>query len=223
MTITISKKVLLPIFTLVIGFVLGINGTSPSNADTTVAQGEILKVCINLKTGAIRVSAKCDTKTERKTVLGGVGAQGTQGIQGEQGVKGDTGATGAVGSQGPIGLTGIQGIKGDVGATGSQGIKGDTGATGAQGKQGERGLTGLTGAQGPQGYTGATGATGSLSGLKTKRIDFLSASWLGCGAFGTSQTVVTDISVYTSSFTGKTTITPSKTDLSGCSLTVYTP
>ena len=169
MTITISKKVLLPIFTLVIGFVLGINGTSPSNAETTVVQGEILKVCINLKTGAIRVSVKCDTKTERKTVLGGVGAQGLQG---------------------------------------------ETGETGAQGETGE---------QGPQGYTGATGATGSMSGLKTKRIDFLSASWLGCGAFGTSQTVVTDISVYTSSFTGKTTITPSKTDLSGCSLTVYTP
>ena len=166
MTFTISKKVLLPFFTLVIGFVLGINGTSPSNAETTVAQGEILKVCINLKTGAIRVSAKCDTKTERKTVLGGVGAQG---IQGE---------TGPEGPEGP---------------------------------------------EGPQGFTGATGATGSMVGLRTKKIDYLSANWFGCGGLGTSQTVVTDISVYTSSFTGKTTITPSKTDLSGCSLTVYTP
>ena len=140
MTITISKKVFLPIFTLVIGFVLGINGTSPSSAETTVAQGEILKVCINLKTGAIRVSAKCDTKTERKTVLGGVGAQGPTGE------KGDSGAVGPTGPTGPQGERGLAG------------------------PQGERGLTGLTGAQGAQGYTGATGATGSISSLRTKSL-----------------------------------------------------
>jgi hypothetical protein len=223
MTITISKKVLLPIFTLVIGFVLGINGTSPSNAETTVAQGEILKVCINLKTGAIRVSAKCDTKTERKTVLGGVGAQGTQGVQGEQGIKGDTGATGAVGAQGPIGLTGIQGVKGDTGATGTQGIKGDTGATGAQGKQGERGLTGLTGAQGPQGYTGATGATGSLSGLRQTSLNFLSNSIFGCPGFGSSATVLASASLSYSSLLSSLRLNTTTTSLRGCSVTVYTP
>jgi hypothetical protein len=145
MTITISKKVITPLITLLIGFVFGITGTLPSNAEdpTPVVQGEILKVCINLKNGVIRVANKCDTKTERKTILGGVGAQGPKGD------KGDTGATGATGAQGP------------------QGERGLTGATGAQG---ERGLTGATGAQGPQGERGLTGATGSMSGLRTQTI-----------------------------------------------------
>ena len=189
MTITISKKFITPLLTLLIGFALGVTGTLPSNAEdpVPVVSGEILKVCINLKTGVIRVSSKCDTKTERKTVLGGTGAQGAKGD------KGDTGETGATGATGSVGLTGAQGA------------------------------TGATGAQGLQGYTGATGATGSLSGLRTQTIEFLSASWFGCPGFGTSQSVVTDISVYTSSFTGRTTITPSKTTLEGCSLRVYTP
>ena len=199
MTFTISKKHITPVIALLIGFVLGMCGTLPSSAEETpapvVVQGEILKVCINLKTGVIRVSSKCDTKTERKTVLGGAGAQGAKGD------KGDTGATGATGATGLTGATGPQGL---------------------QGIQGERGATGLTGAQGPQGFTGATGATGSISGLRTQSIDFLSASSFGCPGFGTSKTVVTDVSVYTSSFSGKTTITPYTTKLYGCSITVYT-
>ena len=206
MTITISKKVFTPILTLVIGFVLGITGTVPSNAEdpVPVVQGEILKVCINLKTGVIRVSSKCDTKTERKTVLGGTGAQGAKGD------KGDTGATGA---------TGETGAKGDTGTQGPAGTNGINGATGATGPQGEKGATGL---QGPQGFTGATGANGSITGLRTQSIDFLSASSFGCPGFGTGKTVVTDISVNTSSFSGKTTLTPYTTKLYGCSLTVYT-
>ena len=66
-----------------------------------VAQGEVLTVCINKKTGAIKVAKKCP-KGERKTTLGGVGPQG---LQGE---KGDTGDTGAVGATGDIGATGPQ-------------------------------------------------------------------------------------------------------------------
>jgi hypothetical protein len=120
MTISVSRKVIVPILTLLLGFAVGVTGTLPGYAEDPlpVVQGEILKVCINLKTGVIRVSNKCDTKTERKTVLGGVGAQGPQGV------------------------------KGDAGATGPQGVKGDVGATGLQGRQGERGVTGATGATG---------------------------------------------------------------------------
>jgi hypothetical protein len=145
MTITISKKVITPLLTLLIGFALGVTGTLPSNAEdpAPVVQGEILKVCINLKTGVIRVANKCDTKTERKTILGGVGAQGAKGDKGDTGA---TGATGAIGAQGP---------QGSIGATGPQG---------------ERGLTGATGAIGPQGERGLTGATGSMSGLRTQSI-----------------------------------------------------
>jgi len=136
---------------LVIGLLLG-SGISPLNAaDPVTTTGEILKVCINTKTGVIRVANKC-TSAERKTVLGGVSAKGDKGDVGEKGATGDTGITGATGAQGPAGTNGINGL------------------TGATGPQGEKGATGATGAQGPQGFTGATGATGSMSGLKRETI-----------------------------------------------------
>ena len=195
MTITISKKVFTPILTLVIGFVLGITGTVPSNAEdpVPVVQGEILKVCINLKTGVIRVSNKCDTKTERKTVLGGAGAQGAKGE------KGDTGATGETGATGAIGLTG---------------------ATGQQGIQGERGITGLTGAQGPQGFTGATGATGSVSGLRRTNITFLTNDY-GCPGYASSVTYVASVSW--NSYDKYFPVSATTRSLRGCSTDVYTP
>ena len=152
---------------LAIGFLLG-SGISPLNAaDPVSTTGEILKVCINTKTGAIRVASKCTT-AERKTVLGGVGATGE---------KGDTGAIGE---------------KGDTGAQGPAGTNGNNGATGATGPQGEKGLTG---AQGSQGFTGATGATGSISSLSTRRIDYLSGPYSLCNGLGTSASVVGGVSV----------------------------
>ena len=183
---------------LLAGFVGSVIGMSVNTASVAeeVAQGEVLTVCINKKTGAIKVANKC-SKEERKTTLGGVGPQG---VQGE---KGDTGETGAVGATGATGATGLQG------ATGATGF---TGATGAQGPQGERG------------FTGATGATGTVSGLRSTQISFLTNDWLGCGTgFSfSSQSVVTDISTYTSGYSNTTTITPRKTSLPSCSLTVYT-
>ncbi len=176
---------------LIVGFIFG-SGLTPLHAEDPVPAGEILSVCINKKTGAIRVANKCTT-AERKTVLGGVGARGEKGDKGDTGAMGLTGETGAVGPQG---------------------------ATGLQGPQGERGLTGATGAQGPQGLTGATGATGSVSGLRTTNIDFLSASSFGCPGFGTSKTVLTDIRL--STFGSSTSLIPSSTRLYGCSATVYT-
>ncbi len=177
---------------LIVGFIFG-SGLTPLHAEDPVPAGEILSVCINKKTGAIRVANKCTT-AERKTVLGGVGARG------EKGEKGDTGSTG---------------LTGETGAVGPQG------ATGLQGPQGERGLTGATGAQGPQGFTGATGATGSVVGMSTKSLNFLSNSIFGCPGYGTSVSVLTDVSL--STFFGTTRITPSSTTLRGCSVTVYTP
>ena len=136
---------------LVIGFLLG-SGISPLNAaDPVSTTGEILKVCINTKTGAIRVASKC-TSAERKTVLGGVGVTGEKGDTGVTGEKGDTGA------QGPAGTNGING------------------ATGATGPQGEKGTTG---AQGPLGFTGATGATGSLASLRTTTVKEWSKDFIG--------------------------------------------
>ena len=113
---------------LVCGWLIGISGITTSVADDTSpaiappAQGEILKVCINTKTGLIRVSNKCDVKLERKTVLGGVGAQGIKGDKGDTGNTGETGATGAQGQQGLTGATGAQGQQGFTGATGATGV-----------------------------------------------------------------------------------------------------
>ena len=129
----------------VVGSVVGLSANTASVAEE-VAQGEVLSVCINKKTGAIKVANKC-SKSERKTVLGGVGPQGEPGEKGE---------------------------KGDVGPVGPQGPQGERGATGIQG---ERGLTGATGPQGERGFTGATGATGSLVGLRRTNITFLTSDW----------------------------------------------
>lgn len=183
------KEVTRLLAVLIVGFIFG-SGLTPLHAEDPVPAGEILNVCINKKTGAIRVANKCTT-AERKTVLGGVGARG------EKGDKGDTGATG---------------LTGETGAVGPQG------ATGLQGPQGERGLTGATGAQGPQGFTGATGATGTMSGLSTKRLDFLSGPYSLCNGLGTSASVVGNVSV---GFSGSLSV--SRTTLQGCSVTVYAP
>jgi hypothetical protein len=110
------------------GSVVGLSANTASVAEE-MAQGEMLSVCINKKTGAIKASTKC-TKDERKTVLGGVGPQG---VQGEKGDKGDVGPVGPQGLQGERGLTGPQGERGLTGATGAQGPQGLTGATGATG------------------------------------------------------------------------------------------
>ena len=102
---------------------------------------------------------------------------------------------------------------GGSGPRGEKGDKGDVGVTGLQGSQGAPGTNGI------DGRTGATGATGSITGLRSESIDFLSGSSFGCPGFGSSKTVVTDVSVYTS-FSGKTTISPTTTRLNGCSVTV---
>jgi hypothetical protein len=179
---------------LVIGLLLG-SGISPLNAaDPVLTTGEILKVCINTKTGAIRVASKC-TSAERKTVLGGVGATGE---------KGDTGATGE---------------KGDTGAQGPAGTNGINGATGATGPQGEKGTTG---AQGPQGFTGATGATGSLASLRTKSITVWEQSYISsCGGY--SGFTVLNSNTSLSTFLGSLSLNKSCSTLYPSNVTVYAP
>jgi hypothetical protein len=111
---------------LILGLALG-SGIAPLHAEDPVPQvGEVLQVCIDKKTGAIKASTKC-LKTERATALGGVGPNGNKGDAGEVG---------------PIGPQGIQGV------AGPQGAQGERGLTGAQGAQGERGFTGATGPTG---------------------------------------------------------------------------
>lgn len=118
---------------LLAGFVGSMVGLSANTASVAeeAAQGEVLSVCINKKSGAIKAATKC-AKDERKTVLGGVGPQG---VQGEKGDKGDVG---------PAGPQGLQGERGPVGPQGERGLIGATGATGLTGPQGPQGtVTGL--------------------------------------------------------------------------------
>jgi hypothetical protein len=187
-----KQTLIASVLSLAVGFGIGAQSLGTAQAEETVTstippQGDLLKVCIDNKTGIIRASNKCKSG-ERAYVLGGPGPRGPQGIQGE---------TGATGAQGP---------KGETGPKGDQGIQG---AKGDQGIQGERG------------FTGATGATGSVSGLRTQSLSFLSGSIYGCPGYGTSVTVVTDVSL--STFLGTTRLYPTTSTIRGCSVTVYTP
>lgn len=117
---------------LVVGFGIGSTSVGLANAEETATiaaapQGDLLKVCIDKKTGAMRAASKCKT-TEKLYVLGGPGPQGIQGIQGD---KGDTGAQGVQGVKGDQGIQGIQGLVGERGVQGAQGFTGATGATGS--------------------------------------------------------------------------------------------
>ena len=120
------------VIALIVGWLLGTSGVIASRAEEVtpapVAQGEILNVCINKKTGVIRASSKCDAKAERKTVLGAVGPRGEVGPQGEQGV---VGPTGPVGPKGDTGAQGIQGTQGEKGLQGDRGLTGSTGPAGS--------------------------------------------------------------------------------------------
>jgi hypothetical protein len=129
---TTTRANLHTISILSIGIMIGSFGFGNASADDTttttataptIPAGEMIKVCINKKSGAIRAATKCTT-SERSSSLGGPGPQGP---------KGD------VGSVGPIGL---------VGPAGPIGPKGDLGPTGMQGIQGVAGPTGMTGATG---------------------------------------------------------------------------
>ena len=186
--------------TLVIGLILGVGITPLHAEDPIAATGEILKVCIDSKTGVIRAASKC-TKTERKTILGGVGAKGDKGDTGEVGIKGEIGATG------------------DVGATGA------TGSTGATGAQGATGFTGATGAQGSQGCTGATGATGSLSGLRTRSVTYLSTGFGfgSCSTFSFGGPSLLDGQTSISAYGSSISLNKHCTNLTESTISVYAP
>ena len=105
----------------------------------------------------------------------------------------------SLGGPGPQGVKGDTGPEGKQGAQGIQGIKGDVGPQGAQGFQGNQGP------QGAQGPTGATGPQGTMSGLRTAKIDFLTGYYYNwCNGTGRSLSIGT-------------------TTLPACSVNVYVP
>jgi hypothetical protein len=191
----ITKREL--VVALLAGFVGSVIGMSVNTASVAeeVAQGEVLTVCIDKKTGAIKVANKC-SKQERKTTLGGVGPQGAQGEKGDKGDTGAVGATGATGATGTQGATGLTGL---------------TGATGAQGPQGERG------------FTGATGATGQVTGLRTRSIQVWEQSFFGsCSSFFGFSALNGNTSLSTS-FGGTISLNKSCSTLNPSTVTVYAP
>ena len=197
---TISNTWIYSAFALIAGFFIGATGFGPVSADSpspssssSAPVGEVIRVCIDLKSGAIRASVKC-TKSERPTTLGGVGPKGDSG---PQGLQGDTGATGP---------QGLQGAKGDIGPQGLQGL------TGSQGPQGLQGLTGLTGATGT-----VAGLRQQTLHFMRQPYDY------GAGFCIGSFSVVTSVATYTNYSTKATTITPTNGYIDTCTLTVYTP
>jgi hypothetical protein len=79
-------------------------------------------MCVNKKTGAVRIISKNCAKSERTVYVNQQGVQGAAGAQGVAGPKGDTGIPGAKGD------TGTPGLKGDVGAVGPAGPAGPSAA-----------------------------------------------------------------------------------------------
>jgi hypothetical protein len=95
------------------------------------AEGNKTHVCVNLKTGELRLltGASCPAGTNTVTLsghwplltgpAGPTGPTGPQGPAGPKGATGATGATGAAGPQGPSGPQGLQGVPGPAGPAGA--------------------------------------------------------------------------------------------------------
>ena len=114
MTKNESTKVSIALFA---GILIGSLGLGMATAEETplpiAPQGDLLKVCIDKKSGAIRSSTTCK-KTEKPYALGGPGVQGIQGVKGDVGPQGLTGPVGPQGSAGPTGSAGPAGPAGSL-------------------------------------------------------------------------------------------------------------
>jgi Collagen triple helix repeat (20 copies) len=174
----------LPLVTLIFGFFIGTSTLGSATAadptpSSTIAQGDLLKVCLDKKSGAIRAASKCKS-TESSYVLGGPGPQGVQGEKGEVGI---TGPQGLQGLTGPAGPQGIQGERGLQGIQGLQGLQGFTGATGSVTGLRRINITFLTSGYGCPGYASPVTYVSSVSYNKYSTyspIDVGTSSLRGC-------------------------------------------
>lgn len=106
-------------FISVTSIILGLLALSLSNPANAGSAGTPL--CVNKKTGALRLPKPKCAKTESTFNLGSAGMDGPAGAQG---------LAGSPGPAGPRGATGLQGPAGSQGATGLQGPAGDFSAAG---------------------------------------------------------------------------------------------
>lgn len=107
----------------------------------------VIVVCLDTKTGTVRVILPAGVCTSRETRLA-------------WNFTGPAGATGATGATGPTGPPGPSGAPGPPGANGTNGAVGPTGPAGADGAPGAPGVPGPTGPPGPPGPAGQDGQTG---------------------------------------------------------------
>ncbi len=154
----------------VVSVLLVIASANHVAAKSVLVKTDVVNVCINKKTKAIRHTAvpKCRS-TEMLlswNIEGPQGLVGPPGPQGLQGPRGSDGVTGATGPQGPTGLTGPTGAAGATGPQGPTGLTGPTGAAGATGPQGP------TGARGP-GATSIPSANVTCSSNATPNLTTL--------------------------------------------------
>jgi hypothetical protein len=88
---------------LVVGLILATAG-----AVTAQSSSEVIRACIQNKTGLLKVltSGTCNPQTETALSWNQVGPQGPQGEQGPQGPQGPQGEQGPQGPRGPSGVSG---------------------------------------------------------------------------------------------------------------------
>lgn len=105
-----KKSIVLTAITFTFGITIGNSFASNTNVALASTSGQ--KVCVNKKTGVIRLASvkKC-TGSERSLTFGAEGPVGPQGPQGLPGLQGPTGA------QGPQGAAGLPGAAGSSAVT----------------------------------------------------------------------------------------------------------
>jgi hypothetical protein len=140
-------------------------------AGSASADSEKIHVCVNMKTGELRLlsghACPANTRLVAWTVnmpltLGTGGLQGPAGPAGPMGPAGPQGPQGAAGATGPQGLKGLQGLPGAPGVAGPQGVPGLVGVAGPQG---------VAGPEGPRGQVGPTGPAGTNGGEMMMVVD----------------------------------------------------
>jgi hypothetical protein len=94
-----------------------------SNLYFAASEPDAINGCVNKKTGALRIVAKC-TSAERSIQWGKIGPQGEPGENGLPGEAGPAGAIGPAGAQGLPGLNGLNGFSGSNGPAGANGTNG---------------------------------------------------------------------------------------------------
>jgi hypothetical protein len=128
--------------TAVVAFILGAFSVGAfAVAQSGGSSNDVIKGCIDKKSGQLRVLAKAKTgkpapkcgRTESAL------SWNKQGPAGAPGAGGTTGPRGAQGDRGPAGADGAQGVSGPTGPSGTPGVGGTNGARGPTGPMGPAG------------------------------------------------------------------------------------